>query len=414
MEYQAFSTYRLNKVIRKSDFQNVPVADHNLYREKLLQEATESIRGNFSDVANLLSSFKLDGNKVYKIDKHHHRLIERNLTSNLNSISSKKAPNRTSIIENLQLLLMEDVPYRIYRWDVTKFFESFDNEETKIFINQIPNLSPQSKALLCSILEKHKTLGGTGSPRGLSLSSVLTELMMYEFDSKISAHPDTFFYARYVDDIIIITSAKENNQIFRKSAENILPKGLKFNELKSKESPIIGRSPTAKKQTDEFIYIFEYLGYKISIKKRTSKDKHRIVDIDMADKKVKKYKKRLSRVFYDFAKNGNTELLIDRLRFLTKNFKVYNQHLDRTKLSGIYYNYPAIQGNMSNLEDLDGFVRALVLGQKGRLGSLLKVKLNSKLKSRLLANSFVKGHKNIAFVTFRPERVGQIKRCWDY
>ena len=122
----------------------------------------------------------------------------------------------------------------------------------------------------------------------------------------------------------------------------------------------------------------------------------------------------MSRAFYDFAKNGNTELLIDRLRFLTKNFKVYNQHLDRTKLSGIYYNYPAIQGNMSNLKNLDGFIKALVLGQKGRLGTLLSTKLNSRLRSRILANSFVKGHKDVAFVTFRPERVSQIKRCWDY
>ena len=414
MEYQAFSAYRLNKAIRKSDFQDVCIADQELYREQLIHEATNSVKKKFSDVSNPLSSFKLHGNQVYKIDRHHHRLIERNLTSNLNSINGKNAPNRASIIENLQLLLMEDIPYKIYRWDITKFFESFDNQELETFINQIRNLSPQSKSLLCSILEKYKALGGTGSPRGLSLSSVLTELIMCEFDSKVSAHPHTFFYARYVDDIIIITSANENSQRFRHSAESILPKGLKFNELKSQESPIIGKSPATKKQTDEFAYSFEYLGYKISIKKRTNKDKHRIIDIDMADKKVKKYKKRLSRAFYDFAKNGNTELLIDRLRFLTKNFKVYNQHLDRTKLSGIYYNYPAIQGNMSNLKNLDGFIRALVLGQKGRLGTLLAPKLDSSLKSRILANSFVKGHEDVAFVSFRPERVGQIKRCWDY
>lgn len=414
MEYQAFTTYRLKKFIRKSDFRNISILDQDVYREKLLHDAIDSVKKEFSDVVNPLSSFKLHGNQVYKIDRHHHRLIERKLTSNLNSISGKKAPNRASIIENLKLLLMEDVPYRIYRWDIAKFFESFADEELEKFIKQISNLSPQSKRLLCSILEKHKTLGGTGSPRGLSLSSALTELMMSEFDSEITAHPHTFFYARYVDDIIIITSANENNQRFRHSAESILPKGLKFNELKSQESPIIGKSPTTKKQTDEFAYSFEYLGYKISIKKRTNKDKHRIIDIDMADKKVKKYKKRLSRAFYDFTKNGNTELLIDRLRFLTKNFKVYNQHIDRTKLSGIYYNYPAIQGNMSNLKNLDGFIRALVLGRKGRLGTLLAPKLDSSLKSRILANSFVKGHEDLAFVSFRPERVSQIKRCWDY
>lgn len=414
MEYQSLSIYRLNKAIRKSDFQDVLVAQQDIYREKLLCEAINSVKKNFTDVNNPLSSFKLHGNQVYKIDRHHHRLIERSLTSNLKSISGKIAPDRTSIVENLKLLLMEGVPYRIYRWDIRKFFESFDSEEIKKFIDQINNLSPKNKILLCSLLEKHKDLGGTGSPRGLSLSSVLTELMMCEFDSKTFAHSDTFFYARYVDDIIVITSAKENSQNFRQLAEKNLPKGLQFNELKSQESKAIGKSLTSKKQTDEFIYSFEYLGYKISIKNKTDKNKHRIIDVDMADKKVERYKKRLSRAFYDFAKTGNTELLIDRLRFLTKNFKVYNQHLERTKLSGIYYNYPAIQGNMSNLKNLDGFIKALVLGRKGRLSTLLSSKLNSRLRSRILANSFVRGYKNIAFVTFTPERIGEIKRCWNY
>ena len=32
MEYQAFSTYRLNKVIRKSDFQNVSMADQDIVK----------------------------------------------------------------------------------------------------------------------------------------------------------------------------------------------------------------------------------------------------------------------------------------------------------------------------------------------------------------------------------------------
>lgn len=414
MEYQALSVYRLNKAIRKSDFQNVPATEHDIYREKLLCEATKSVKENLLDVANLLSSFKLSGNQVYKIDKHHHRLIERNLTSNLHSINIKKAPDRASIIENLKLLLMEDVPYKIYRWDIKSFFESFDNEEVKKFINQISNLSPQNKRLLFSILEKHKELGGTGSPRGLALSSVLTELMMCEFDSKTLSHPDTFFYARYVDDIIIITSANENSQQFKHLAERKLPKGLQFNISKSQESPVIGKSPVPKKQTDKFIYSFDYLGYKISIKKKTNIDKHRFIDIDMADSKVEKYKKRLSRAFYDFAKNGDTELLIDRLRFLTKNFKIYNQHLERTKLSGIYYNYPAIQGDMTNLKDLDGFMKSLITYRNGRLGTLLSSKLNSRLKSRILANSFVIGYESKAFVTLRPQRVDEIKRCWNY
>jgi len=309
---------------------------------------------------------------------------------------------------------MESVPYRIYRWDITKYFESFDRDEVKNFINQINNLSPKNKILLFSLLEKHRDLGGSGSPRGLSLSSALTELMMHEFDSKAFAHPDVFFYARYVDDIIVITSANENNQNFRQLAEKNLPKGLIFNELKSQESKKIGKSAAPKKQNDKFIYSFEYLGYKISIKNKTDKNKNRIIDIDMADKKVKKYKKRLSRAFYEFTKTGDTELLIDRLRFLTKNFKVYNQHIEKTKLSGIYYNYPAIQGNMSNLKDLDGFVKALVIGRKGRLANLLSFKLNSRLKSRILANSFVRGYENISFVTFNPERINEIKQCWNY
>lgn len=414
MEYQSLSKHRLDKIIRKSDFKTGSKSQQKAYREQLLVDAIYSVKNRFSDVNNPLSVFNLHTNKVFKIDANHHCLIERKLTSNLRNISTKKAPNRLRIINNLSMLLMEDVPYKIYRWDITKFFESIDIVEITSFIEGIRELSPQSKDLILCILQFHQKLGGTGCPRGLSLSSILTELIMNEFDTQISNHPDTFFYARYVDDIIIVTSANENEQDFKKFSISALPKGLKLNKSKSKESPKINVSPKSKKQNDNFIYSFEYLGYKISIKKRTNEDKHRVIDIDMADKKVEKYKHRLSRAFYDFVRTGNTELLIDRLRFLTKNFKIYNQHIEQTKLSGIYHNYPAIQGNMSNLKDLDGFVKALVLGKKGRLGTLLSSKLNSKLKSRILANSFVKGHKNIAFVTFTPEKVGEIKLCWNY
>lgn len=414
MEYQSFSINGLKKVVRKSDFQGVLKDDQEEYRELLLENAYISAKENFPGLINPLSSFRLNGNLVFKLDEHYHRIIERKLTSNLRKAWGNHSVNRDDIIENLKSLLKEDVPFKIYRWDIKKFYESFDNKKIDTSISNSNKLSPKTKLLLNSVLKNHRAKGGTGCPRGLSISSVITDFLMVDFDYELKNHNDTFFYSRYVDDIIIITSGNEDSQLFQIFAKKNLPIGLVFNDLKSKSSPKIGTAPKGKLQNDDIQYSFEYLGYKLGIKRKTDDRKHRVVDIDISDKKYIRYKHRISRAFYEFSKDSDEDLLIDRIRYLTNNFKVFNPNIERSKLSGIYYNYPAICGDSKNIVSLDNFLKTLTISKKGRLGKIVGTKMTTSLKSKILSNSFIKGHNEKIFVHFTSRRISQIKKCWNH
>ena len=47
-----------------------------------------------------------------------------------------------------------------------------------------------------------------GLPRGIDISATLSELFMADLDSEIKKIDGIFFYARYVDDIIVIYNAR--------------------------------------------------------------------------------------------------------------------------------------------------------------------------------------------------------------
>ena len=86
MEHQTFSKHGLSKIIRKGDFLNIPDALQEAYHETLLQESVIAARTKFSEPNNPLSSFRLNGNLVFKLDKHAERIVERKLTINLRKV----------------------------------------------------------------------------------------------------------------------------------------------------------------------------------------------------------------------------------------------------------------------------------------------------------------------------------------
>lgn len=418
MEHQTFCKKGLSKIIRKSDFVGILKEDQEIYGETLIQESIISARTRFSSPANPLSSFKLDGNLVFKLKKHSDRIVERKLTYNLYRACNIRTANRSNIIQNLKLFLREGIPYTIYRLDIRKFYESLPQNLILNQINENSNLSPSSRLLIKHLLEHHSHIGGTGTPRGLPLSANISELIMQEFDSKINNNKYTFFYSRYVDDIILISSGTENKKAFLKFIKDTLPEGLKLNpsklEISSKLTGLTQIKPitTPKK----ILFSFEYLGYKFNISNpyKNSDSKQRVVDVDIATKKANKYKLRISRAFYDFTKTNDSNLLKDRIRYLTSNFRVFNPHLNQTRLAGIFHNYPEIQLEKKNLKELDHYLRGIVLSKRGRLGQLLIPFLTPNMKRELLHNSFTKGHAEKKFAHFSASRINQIKKCWKY
>jgi len=403
------------------------VANKAVFRETTLTNAVVSAATQFNTPTKPLVCFSLQGKKIFQLAKLQDELVVRKLVKNLKRCVPQFAESRSRIVSNLQLLLAEGVPYRVYRLDIRSFYESFQKNDVLETVRELRYLSPQSKTLIETLLNTHAEMGGSGIPRGLSLSATLSDLRMKQFDLLIRSKEDTFYYARYVDDIVIVTSAMEKKTEFMTWIKNSLPSGLKLNPDKRKIVEFQGKvAAKANDITSSLIISFDYLGYTFSVRdptkgeknKKRNSDLNRYVSIDISNRKIKKLKTRIVRSFIDFISNkGNRnawELLRDRILFLTQNFSVYNPKTGNREKAGIYHSYPLVADNSAGLIELDCFFRNAVLARTGRVFSKSVLLLSRKQKQRLLSFSFVQGHQTQGFVYFSAKRIHEIQRCWAY
>lgn len=419
---QSFCRSSLSRVIGKRDFRGVPKADQDTFREALLAQAIHSATVGFTLANQPLLSFPLKDKTVYRVGAKSDELVVRKLRLNLRMCSSSWLESRTQIVRCLSLLLEEGVPYRIYRLDIRSFYESFDQSNVLKSISDLRRLSPQSKSLIANLLKCFSVMGGTGIPRGLAISATLSELMMHDFDVHVQRDDDTFFFARYVDDIIVVTSAREAATDFLAKVRSWLPAGLDFNPTKHDIADTGGKLTRIDSASAPLLLRFDYLGYQFTVrnplKSDHKKDKDgelsRDVEIDISKKKLKKIKTRLVRSFLEFSKTGDWPLLKDRIAFLTQNFSVYNPMAGGKKIAGIFYSYPLTKECSPGLRDLDSFLRNAALAKKGRIFTSTSALLSGQQRRALLKYSFVRGHANKSFVHFSPQRISKIQRCWLY
>lgn len=417
---QSFNKKTLARVFQKLDFVGIKSsAELEAFRENMLNKAVASAASGFAKAANPLVSFPLHGRQVFMFPGLWDELVARKLCSNIKKTSKANSRGRAQIVSNLRLLLEEGVPFRVYRLDVKSFYESFKASNVIAKVGELSELSPLSKRLLHDLLGCHAALGGTGIPRGLALSAALSEHLMRDFDHKVSGHPEVFFFSRYVDDIIIVTSAREDKTIFVRQIENMLPPGLSLNPTKRQVEEASNRvSPTKPADPAVHLFKFDYLGYSFRIsepardKTKQPGDHHRTVVVDIAERKITRFKTRISRSFFDFAKNGDWPLLRDRIKFLTKNFSVYNAKAGGKKIAGIFHSYPLASSDAEGIASLDQFLRNAILSKNGRISSLSSPKLTGTQKRQLLSNSFREGHAKASFVYFSGSRLKQIQQCW--
>ena len=168
-------------------------------------------------------------------------------------------------------------------------------------LRELRNLSPQSKTLIETLLNSHSAMGGLGIPRGLSLSAILSDLLMKQFDHLIRSGDDTFYYSRYVDDIIIMTSTREKKAEFVTWIKSSLPPGLSLNPNKREIVEVLSKVEKIKGSCAPHIFSFDYLGYAFTVSNPTTVEAgnkkngelNRSVLIDIASRKIKKFKTRI-------------------------------------------------------------------------------------------------------------------------
>lgn len=409
MRDQSFSKTSLLNLINDKDRLDYPYLAEQ--EETIAGDASLIAEGLFES-ANPLESLHVQKKKVFRPSSFAHELIIRKLNENIKHSFHATTRGRRFIVKTLVSHLSEGLPYRLYKRDIYHFYESFHSSEVQKSIESAEHISRLTKRLLQKTLDGHEQLGGVGLPRGLGLSATLSEFMMRAFDESFHRDPEVRYYARYVDDIVIITNGTECSSKFSKRLSEHLPRGLRFNSLKT---AIQDSDPPVPLPSGHMINI-NYLGYSIAVLPASSEEKDKLgrtVLVDISTAKTKKIKTRIVRALLSHTAEPNFALLAQRIRFLSANTSLPVQGQSVRRLIGIHHTYPLLTSQKPcQLDDLDSFLRQAILTRSGRIGSRLSLLLTKREKDTLLSNSFRHGHTTKRFMKLYRHQLFALRRCW--
>lgn len=343
-------------------------------------------------------------------------LTLKQLQYNFRKLYKVKQSNRYSIISQLKNILDDGFPKIIIKTDIKEFYESIPHDKLlkKIFDENL--LTHLSKRFIQQILNEFKTITATtkGVPRGIGISPYLTELYMRDVDEKIKSIPNVMYYARYVDDIVVIFMPNIDNTThnYKQEIKDIFVlEGLTMNEDSDKtiEISLLDKKTPAK-------YILEYLGYKFLFGfenrefESSGKKSTRVVKSDLiltiSTRKKTRYGERLLKAFtiYQNQAKGNEKqarkIFIKRIKFLMSNTRLVNNK--RNVITGIYYTNSLTNTN-SDFQVLDRYFSRLI-----RMFSL-PTALANRISPR---NSFVKGFNPFCISKFNAIELNTIMKSW--
>ena len=341
-------------------------------------------------------------------------LVLRKAAQNIRRITGAKQGSRMEIVRRLKLLCEEGVAFTIVKLDIKSFYSSIDQDALSQQIQRRLVTAPSTRSVLTSFLTQCRRNAITGLPPGLAVSAELSEFYMQDFDRQMREASSAHYFARYVDDIILVLPELDSTKKLKKQVECTLPKGLKLNESKTK----ILQFGDALKNSPNLEHSFEYLGYKFSIfEPRKPKDRSphdRKVEIDIATSKVKKNKTRICRSLLQYLADGNFYDLRDRVRILTSGYQFFDESQSKWRSAGLQHTYWLIDSEAPALLELDKFMKRMVLSSSGAICGRLSLALSSHERKELLKYSFVTGVAKKVHFRFSADRLAHLMECWKY
>jgi|SRR5690554_1712090 len=380
----------------------------NELREQKLIEKLTTISSTVTDSdfkLNLIQDVTITDKPVYKTDYNLENILTlKQLQYNFRKLYKVKQSSRYSIISQLKNLLDDGFPKIILKTDIKEFYESIPHENLLKKINDDNLLTHLSMRFIQQILNEFKDKSGAtkGVPRGIGISPYLTELYMRDIDAKIKQLPNLMYYARYVDDIILIFMPQINSTTrnYQKEVKDILAKeGLTMNEDVGKTKLI----DISNKHTNQQ-YDFEYLGYKFI--SGYASGKHIPLTLTISSRKKQRYKDRLKKAFELYTKQTRLnekqarKLFIKRIKFLMSNTRLVNNK--RNVITGIYYTNSLIS-TIDDFKDLDLCFDSFITS------FALPTKLATRIKK---SNSFVSGFNPTNISKFNAVELNKIMSHW--
>lgn len=316
---------------------------------------------------------------------------------NIKNLYKVKQSDRYKIMCQLKEMLSDKFPKYIIRTDIKDFFESIPRDKLKKKINDDYLLTLLSKNIITQTLEQYTecSKNKNGIPRGIGISSYLSELYMRDIDEQIRSQENVLFYARYVDDIIIIYAGKKDsdnsvlNGYKTKLEEIVKNAGLEINTAKTKVLNLTKKCDTK----------LAYLGYEMTL------NSGKII-FKLTKKKIATYIKRIEESFKAYEKDKALNekkarnMLFKRINFLTGNTRLLNnkKHI----LVGIYFSNSLLSSPLT-LNCLDQYL----------LSKINKIE-SEMLQKRLNTISFQAGFEQKRFSRFSAIELQELAKVWKY
>jgi hypothetical protein len=347
-----------------------------------------------------LSFYEKKGKKIFKPSSLESVYSLRRVNKILGRIYKVKQADRDTITKQISSLVSDTSRYTIIKGDIKGFYESIPREAViaKVESNRI--LSYQNRRIVRQVFSCASVSAVPGLPRGISISSSLSELYIREFDRYIRALEGVYYYARYVDDFIIFCHAKSGD-ILEKIEKKLKQLELSLNYKKIKEID----SEMLSDNTEHL----SFLGYEHFLDSDSS------VKIRISRNRIRKIKTRIVLSFLDYAKNQDIPLLCLRLKFITGNYLIREPSRPNENsqglMAGFYYNNKTLS-DLQQIKELDTFLMKLC---RSKRGSIYRTIGATEMRAICIATqgiSFDKGFNQRKVYTIAKTEFSRIKNCW--
>jgi hypothetical protein len=368
------------------------------YLEKLELVAKKIVDDgcDFSD----LSFYEKKGKKIFKPLSLESVYSLRRVNKILGRIYKVKQADRDTITKQISSLISDTSHYTIIKGDIKSFYESIPRNLViaKVESNRI--LSYHNRRIIRQVFSCASVSGAIGLPRGISISSSLSELYIREFDRYVRALDGVYYYARYVDDFVIFCHARSDDilcDIERKLKH--LDLNLNYKKIKKVGSEqLFNRTERL-----SFLGYEHFLDIDSSVKIRISRNR------------IRKIKTRIVLSFLDYAKNKDTALLSLRIKFITGNYLIRESTRTNDEshglMAGFYYNNKTVS-DPQQIQELDSFLMKLC---RSKRGSIYRSIGATDMHTACIATqgiSFNKGFNQRKVYAIAKTEFSRIKNCW--
>ncbi|WP_281924285.1 antiviral reverse transcriptase Drt3a [Pseudomonas moraviensis] len=423
MNEQPYTPTNLSRRINFSDKCNSSILHDSGVRKEIGVESSRRITKGLA-FSSGFKAFSLGKKVGYGFGDISDTVISRLLARNIRAAYPATQSHRQFLVSNTVSIMKECLAFNVFRYDIQNFYESIDRKLLLEYLIEDGVCTWQTILLvrrLFLILDIYEV---SGLPRGLAISGALAELRLLSFDRSMRHNNDVFFYARFVDDILMVTSERCDQMSFDNLVTEALPDELCLHDGDKRSFlpiPAIHHSKKRNISTQTY-YTLSYLGYKIRISNNSTRDTvlgahRRDVLVDISDNKIQKLKDRLTKSFTNYVasrKNpSDFRLLKNRLRAITGNYEIRDPGTKINIRTGIYYSY--IHKNTEDdcsLLKLDRFIRGLMFSDGFPLSQRIKRALTESQRKELIGYSFSLGFKYRRFHSFSYKSFEAIKKVW--